>query len=640
MDRRASLSLARLLPRLEAEFAATASPADWESFTNRLADNFATLFDCLVRLYGDQYDFFYHLERIVALAARQWLDRPADLKALDARREADPAWFTAGRMLGGFCYVDRFAGDLAGLRDKLPYIRELGLTYLHLMPLFLAPAGNSDGGYAVSSYREVDPRLGTMADLAALAGELRASGISLVLDFVFNHTADEHTWARRAQAGDPDYLDYYLTFPDRTLPDAYEQTLREIFPEQRPGSFTYRPDMGRWVWTTFNSFQWDLNYANPEVFRSMAAEMLFLANQGVEVLRLDAVVFCWKRLGTSCENLPESHLLVRAFNALARIAAPALLFKSEAIVHPDEVRQFISPRECQTSYNPLLMALLWDALATREVALLATSLRDRVRLDPRCAWVNYVRSHDDIGWTFDDGDAARLGTDPFGHRRFLNDFYTGRFPGSFARGLPFQENPRTGDARVTGTTASLAGLEAALLADDPRAIDLAIGRILLLYGLTILFGGIPLLSLGDELGQRNDYRYRLDPAQADDSRWVGRPRLDWHAAARRDDPTTIEGRLYAGFRRLIAIRRSHAAFGGALTEIIDTGNGHVFGYIRQGGDGRALVLANVTERSQTLDGNLLRLHGLAYRLVDLLGGGVITATAPCTLAPYQLLCLM
>jgi amylosucrase len=638
MDRRASLSLERLLPRLDADFAA-APVAEWVAFRARLLAHFPTLFDCLVRLYGEQYDFYYHLEQTLALAARSWLARPADLRALDARREADPTWFASGQMLGGFCYVDRFAGDLAGLREQLPYLRELGLTYLHLMPLFLAPAGNNDGGYAVSSYRDVEPRLGTMADLAALARELRAGGISLVLDYVFNDTSDEHEWARRAQAGDPDYLDYYLTFPDRTLPDAYERTLREIFPEARPGSFPYRSDMGRWVWTTFNSFQWDLNYANPAVFRSMAGEMLFLANQGVEVLRLDAVVFCWKRLGTSCENLPESHLLVRAFNALARIAAPALLFKSEAIVHPDEVRQFISPGECQTSYNPLLMATLWNALATRETRLLAASLRERTRLAPGCAWVNYVRSHDDIGWTFDDGDAARLGTDPFGHRRFLNQFFTGRFPGSFARGLPFQENPRTGDARVTGTTAALAGLEAATLADDAPAIDLAIGRILVLYGVTILFGGIPLLSLGDEIGQRNDYGYRHDPALADDSRWVGRPRMDWQAAARRDDPATIEGRLYAGFRRLIAIRREGAAFTGTATTIVEVGNDHLFAFTRQGKGDLALILANVTEQLQTIDGNQLRLHGLAYQFHDLLTGEAYSATRPCTLAPYQLLCL-
>jgi amylosucrase len=639
MDRRAGLSLARLLPRLEARFAAE-DAAEWAAFRDRLAANFAPLFDCLVRLYGDQYDFFYHLESILEMAARGWFARPADLKALDLRREADPAWFQSERMLGGVCYADRFAGDLAGIRGKIPYFQELGLTYLHLMPPFLAPEGNNDGGYAVSSYRETDPRLGTMADLADLARDLRAVGISLVLDFVFNHTSDEHDWARRAIAGDPEYLDYYLTFPNRELPDAYERTLREIFPDQRPGSFTYRADMGRWVWTTFNSFQWDLNYANPAVFQSMAEEMLFLANQGVEVLRLDAVVFIWKRLGTSCENLPESHLIVRAFNALARIAAPALIFKSEAIVHPDDVREFVSPRECQTSYNPLLMALLWNSLATREVRLLTESLRDRIAVDPRCAWVNYVRSHDDIGWTFDDGDAARLGTNPFDHRRFLNAFYTGRFPGSFARGLPFQENPRTGDARVCGTAASLAGLERAVFASDEAEIDLAIHRLLLLYGVTLTVGGIPLLYLGDEIGQLNDYTFGRDPDHADDSRWVHRPRMDWARWAEREDGGALAGRIYAGLRRIMTVRRGHAVFAGPLTEIIETGNAHVFGFIRRHGDARALLLANFTEADQGVAANVLRLHGLAYRLTDLLTGEAVTIERDLVLGAYRLACLV
>ena len=444
LERQAQLSLDRLLPRLRTQFAAS-SPADWQAFETRLAAHFPTIFELLVRIYGDQYDFFYHLERILATAAEMWLARSAELKALDAAREEDNRWFQSQQMLGGVCYVDLFAGNLAGIRAKLPYFRELGLTYLHLMPLFKAPMPENDGGYAVSSYREVNPALGTMAELSALAGELRQQGISLVVDFVFNHTSDEHDWAKRALAGEPEYQDYYFMFPDRTMPDAYEKTLREIFPEVRHGSFTYRPDADpghRWVWTTFNSYQWDLNYANPAVFRAMLEEMLSLANAGIEVLRFDAVAFIWKQMGTSCENLPEAHLLIQAFNALARIAAPALLFKSEAIVHPDEVAKYISPGECQLSYNPLLMALLWESLATREVKLLRHSMSERFKINPACAWVNYVRCHDDIGWTFDDGNAAQVGINGFGHRQFLNAFYTGRFPGSFARGLPFQENPR------------------------------------------------------------------------------------------------------------------------------------------------------------------------------------------------------
>ena len=289
-----------------------------------------------------------------------------------------------------------------------------------------------------------------MDELAALAADLRAAGISLVVDFIFNHTSNEHEWARKAVAGEPGFEDFYLIFPDRTMPDAYEETVREIFPDDHPGSFVQLED-GRWIWATFYHFQWDLNYANPAVFRAMAGEMLFLANQGVEVLRMDAVAFIWKRLGTPSESLPEAHLLLRAFNAVLRMAAPSLLFKSEAIVHPDEVIEYVSLEECQLSYNPLQMALTWEALATRDARMLQQALERRHALPAGTAWVNYVRSHDDIGWTFADEDAAELGIDGYAHRRFLNDFYVGRFPGSFSRGVPFQENPKTGDARVTGT---------------------------------------------------------------------------------------------------------------------------------------------------------------------------------------------
>ncbi len=309
-------SLRRLLPNLEARFAGAMAPAEWEAFVTRLRRHFPDLFPLLVSLYGERYDFFYHLEQTLGLAAQSWIDRPADLKALDAARDADPLWFQSEKMLGGVVYVDLFAGDLNALHEKIPYFRELGLTYLHLMPLFAAPQGDNDGGYAVSDYRQVQPALGSMADLQRLARALRAEGISLVLDFVFNHTSDEHRWAQAAQAGDADYADYYFLYPDRQTPDAYDRTLREIFPDKHRGSFTYRAEIDRWVWTTFNTFQWDLNYAHPAVFRDMAGEMLFLANAGAQVLRLDALAFTWKKLGTDSENLPQAHQLVRAFNAL------------------------------------------------------------------------------------------------------------------------------------------------------------------------------------------------------------------------------------------------------------------------------------------------------------------------------------
>jgi amylosucrase len=633
----AARSLERLLPRLRAALAEAmaADPAAWRGFEARLGREWERLFGLLLRLYGQQYDFFYHLEQIILVAARSWAERSADLRALDERRAADPLWHQSPRALGAVLYVDLFGATLTGLRNRIGYLEQLGVTYLHLMPLFAAPAGNNDGGYAVSSYRTVNPDLGTMEELAVLATQLRERGISLVVDFVFNHTSDEHFWAQQARAGDPEYQEFYFLFPNRSMPDAYDRTLREIFPTVRRGSFTWDEGMRRWIWTTFNSFQWDLNYANPAVFRAMAAEMLFLANVGVEVLRLDAVAFIWKRLGTDSENQPEAHMLIQAFNAIARIAAPALHFKSEAIVHPDEVVKYISPNEAQLSYNPLLMALCWEALATREVKLLAYALHTRWNIAAGCSWVNYLRGHDDIGWTFDDEDARRLGIDPHGHRRFLNAFYTGEFPGSFARGVPFQANPSTGDARVSGTLASLAGLEQALQEQNSLLVDLAIKRILLLHSVILSVGGVPLLYIGDEVGTLNAYDYVLDPARADDSRWIHRVAFDWTDEGRWNNMASPDGYIYNELLRLIALRKSLTALGGNGLTVFATGNPHLLGYVRHGGGRRILVIANFSEYAQTVPANQLRLRGLGYRFTDLNAGVVVTAEEPLTLHPYQ-----
>ncbi|HMD89803.1 MAG TPA: alpha-amylase family protein [Anaerolineaceae bacterium] len=636
---RAERSLIRLLPRLEAQYSnyITSHPSEWQIFLDRLQLNFKRLFDLLIQIYGSQYDFYYHLENLLYSLAQAWIDRSEGLKKLDQQRCQDANWFQANKMIGGVCYVDLFAGNLEGVRQHIPYLKELGLTYLHLMPLFRSPKAENDGGYAISSYREVDPALGTMQQLSELASDLRQNGISPVLDFVFNHTSDEHEWANRAKAGDPVYQNYYLIFPDRQLPDAYERNLREIFPDEHPGAFTYFPEIESWVWTTFHSYQWDLNYQNPEVFIAMVQEMLSLANVGVEILRLDAVAFIWKKMGTSCENLPEAHLLIQAFNAVARIVAPALLFKSEAIVAPDEVIRYINPDECQLSYNPLLMALMWETLATREVKLLSESLRQRFKIPDGCAWVNYVRSHDDIGWTFSDDDSWKLGINGYDHRHFLNSFYTGQFPGSFARGLPFQENPKTGDCRISGTCASLAGLEKAINQETSLEVDLAIARILLLHGVILFIGGIPLIYLGDELGTLNDYSYRDNPAKSHDSRWVHRPRTDWNRVELRSDPQTIEGRIFSGFQRLIAVRKKNIVFSDGDTQMIDCGT-HVLGFLHTYQAKRVLVLANFCEKDQIIQANLLRIYGLGYQFRDLVTNKNIRLK-DITLKPYQLMAL-
>ncbi len=370
---KAAQALDRLMPRLQATFEVEGmSDDDIDEITGRIGQHFPRLFRLLLELYGDRWDFFYHLEEILQTIVRGYSVRDESMRRLDRRRVNDPEWYLSEKLVGGALYVDLFSENLGKLREQIPYFQQLGVTYLHLMPLFAVRPGNSDGGYAISNYRSVDPRIGTIDDLQGLADDLREAGIILVLDFVFNHTADDHYWAQQAQSGSAEYQDYYFMFPDRTVPDQYERTLREIFPTVRRGNFTWIDGVRRWVWTTFNSFQWDLNYRNPAVFRAMLSEMLFIANTGVDMLRLDAVAFIWKQMGTGCENLPQAHTLIQAFNACARMAAPGLLFKSEAIVHPDEVVKYISVDECQTSYNPTLMALLWESLATRDTKLLAT----------------------------------------------------------------------------------------------------------------------------------------------------------------------------------------------------------------------------------------------------------------------------
>jgi len=632
-----TITLNRLMPRLKQRFhdRVVQQPDQWAELTERIRAHFPRLFHLLLGVYGSQYDFFYHLEELLAVLAQAYFERPDELKQLDRERENQPGWFEDNAMLGGVCYVDLFGGDLKGVRAKIPYFKELGLTYLHLMPLFKAPEGENDGGYAISSYREVNPALGTMDELADLAAELRTEGISLVVDFVFNHTSNEHEWAINARAGDEQYQKYYLMYPDRELPDAYERTLREIFPDEHPGAFTYFEDVDQWVWTTFHSYQWDLNYANPEVFNRMAGELTFLANHGVQVIRLDAVAFIWKQMGTTCENLPQAHTLIQAFNAVMRIAAPTLLFKSEAIVHPDDVAKYISVDECQISYNPLLMALLWEALATRQVKLLQYSMQRRFGLPEGCAWVNYIRCHDDIGWTFSDEDAVAVGVNGYYHRRFLNDFYTGQFEGSFARGLPFQFNPRTGDCRISGTCASLAGLEKALMEETGAEVELAARRILLLYSVAFSMGGIPLIYLNDEIGVTNDYSYRDDPDKAHDSRWVHRPFTNWARMENRKDEHCIEGRVFQEMQRMIRARKSAPGLRGSQAEVIDSGSAAVFAYVRSGDGQRVLVLANFSEHEQVVEFNRLRLNGLGYHFTDLVNGPSLPVGEDLKLGPYQ-----
>ncbi|NQT61067.1 MAG: amylosucrase [Bacteroidetes bacterium] len=596
----------------------------WEEFKKRFLYKFPDLYQLLMELYGPQHDVHTFLESLIGDIWQAFTSRTAELVQHDIQLGKQSEWFLSHKAIGAVCYVDLFAGNFYGLIERIDYLKNLGVTYLHLMPIYESPHGASDGGYAVSDYRSFHEHLGSVDELRNLSKALRNADIALSLDFVLNHTSDMHAWARKAASGDPYYQKFYYIFSEYADVEAYSSTLRDIFPQVRKGSFSWKDELHAWVWTTFNDYQWDLNYGNHEVFRAIVNELLFLSNLGSDILRFDAAAFLWKEKGTRCESLPKVHTLIRALKLAASIAAPVLQFKSEAIVHPDEVLQYIDPEECSLSYNPLLMALSWEALATRNPVLLRKSIEKHMKIPDGCAWVNYVRCHDDIGWTFDDNDASEVGIDAFNHRKFLNQFYTNQFPGSFARGLPFQENSETGDSRISGTCASLAGLEEALEKGDPLLINHAIKRIRLLYGIAASAGGIPLLYLGDELGMLNDYTYAGGTERGkdfgSDSRWVHRPSFDWAAAGNVSNSKTPIASLYKEILHLFSIRKRESAFDMGPCRIVDHEHRHILGYARSGPDGDVLVFANFSDSSQEMKLENLYFGKTSQELIDILTG--------------------
>jgi amylosucrase len=498
------------------------------------------------------------------------------------------------------------------------------------MPCLKPRPGDSDGGYSVMDYRAIDPRLGTIADLEEATAALRARSISVCIDLVLNHTAKEHEWAVKASKGDPTFQAYYWMFDDRSLPDRYEETLVEVFPEHAPGNFTFYPAMQKWVWTTFNEHQWDLNWSNPQVFLEIVRIMLYLANRGVEAVRLDAVAFMWKRLGTRSQNEPEVHELLQALRAASRIVTPALLHKEEAIVAPKDLIPYLGQgkhagREGNLAYHNSLMVQFWSALATRETQLMTQVLRQHFPQSfVNATWGTYLRCHDDIGWAVTDEDAAQAGMSGFAHRAFLANFYAGMFPGSFARGGFFQDNPETGDRRSNGSCASLCGLEAALAAKDPPGIDTAIHRILMGHALIASFGGIPLLYMGDEIGLLNDHSYERDAERRHDGRWMHRPLMDWQAAARRHDASSVEGRVFHGIMHILKRRRSVPHIHGASpTEILEFSTPGIFAFARVSPLGKLICLFNFADQWRTIGEAELK-HAGVKAWFDMLSDGEVS----------------
>ncbi len=570
-------------------------------FDCRFEHHEAELKSLYLELYhGDEHSFEYFKEMLL----RMWTERSAALRKLDAAREADPDWYKGHDLVGILMYADAFAGTLKGVRKRLDYIQECGVNYLHLMPLLESPKGRSDGGYAVSDFRKVQPELGTMKDLALLAKDCHSRGISLCLDFVMNHSSEDHAWAKAARAGDPEAQKRYFFYDNWDIPNEFEKTVPQVFPTTAPGNFSWCEEAGKVVMTTFYPYQWDLNYANPVVFNDMTENMLYLCNQGVDVIRLDAVPYIWKELGTTCRNLPQVHKLVRLMRMVCEIVCPGTLLLGEVVMEPSKVVPYfgsVEKPECHLLYNVTTMASTWHTVASKNVTLLRHQLGQIFALPGKYTFLNYLRCHDDIGWGLDYDYLERFGQQQIPHKRFLNDYLTGRWPGSPARGELYNDDPKLGDARLCGTTASLCGVEAARYEKDDSKLDWALRLDLMLHAYMFTLSGIPVLYSGDEIAQENDYSYHDDPLKADDSRYLHRGRMNWDAAEKRHEPDSPEGRIFAGLHQLEALHADHRVFDSAADVwVVDTKDDQVLGIGRYYQDEKLVALFNFSDKEKSI----------------------------------------
>ena len=568
------------------------------TFGNRLARHHDELDQLFMSLYDDRAA----LEDLEQAMAAAYEARPDDLKKLDKQREADPDWYKRGTMFGMTMYTDLFAGSLRKLANRIPYLEEQHLTYLHLMPLLKMPHPQNDGGYAVEDFNTVDPSLGTNADLASLTKKLRKAGISLCLDFVMNHTASTHEWAMKAKAGDPEYQDYYFCYDDRTIPDEYERTTPQVFPNTAPGNFSWCDEMHKWVLTSFYPFQWDLNYRNPKVLVAMLTSALNLANLGVEVLRIDAVPYIWKQLGTTSRNLPQVHTIVRMLRIALECVCPAVVLKGEVVMAPKELAAYFGTPEhpeCHMLYNVSTMVNLWSALANGDTRLLKAQIDALDALPENCWFVNYLRCHDDIGWGLDEPQEWRLGIDPFRHKEFLYHFYEGSVPGSWSMGELYNYDAASGDARSCGTTASLCGVEKALYTHDKPSLERGIDRDLLMHKAMAFLRGFPMLNCGDEIAQLNGWDYKEDPDRVEDSRNLHRSKFNWRAAEKRNEPGTLQNRLWEGMAELRRMRDDPCFAPDAWVTTWDTHNQSVLAIVRKVDDAVLLGLFNFSQADQT-----------------------------------------
>lgn len=580
--------------------------------------------DELKWLYMELYNNEEMFAELCSEMHRFYEERSESLKELDTAREANTQWYRKNDMLGMMMYIDNFAENLQGLQEHLDYIQSCNVNYIHLMPFLETPKGRSDGGYAVANFRKVQPELGTMEDLKAVTAACREKNMSVCMDFVMNHTSEDHEWAVRARQGEGEYMSRYFFYDNYDIPAQYEATVPQVFPTTAPGNFTYLPEIGHYVLTSFYPYQWDLNYSNPRVFNEMMYNFLFLANVGIDVIRIDAVPYIWKELGTDCRNLKQVHAIVRMMRMIGEIVCPGIVLLGEVVMEPSKVAPYfgtVEKPECHMLYNVTTMATTWNSVATKDVRLLKKQMDIVSELPKEYTFLNYLRCHDDIGWGLDYETLHTWGMEERPHKEYINEFFLGNTVDSFSRGELYNYDPVTGDARFCGTTASMCGVEKAWEEQDEVQRDLAIRRVLMLHAYMFTQSGIPVLYSGDEIGQLNDHTYKSVPEKVEDSRYIHRGKFAWELVDKIEENGSVQERIFHGLQKLEQIRKNEKVFmTSAEFHTVETGDDAILGIVREYEGEKLIGLFNFSSEARTA-----RLQKSGEIYTDLMTGQEMTA---------------